>query len=532
LISITGNLRVTGYGNFSGTVYINNNTNLLPPTCSGTDKLTFDGTSFSCSIDQSASGGSGIVASGNNSNGYYVQFADGTMIERGWNYVIGNNANYVVKLITYPVAFIENSYDIVGSSIGFKTDAGGNPPTNQRDTAGSDIQFMASVSSTNLTSATIMISGLTAGDGTTKYTTSTGQDYLFSWVAVGRWTSLTNVSVNSTTWAQNGNGDIVLFDTTKKVGIGTTSPMESLDINGTAGHILFSSDGAHVLFTRGSSNYIYANTTTGNLQFSVNGNGDSNFSQKIESNGNIYLAPSFGKVGIGTTSPSSKLDVRDAANQTARFTNNLAGATQSYILMSATSTSDDWQIGIKPVGTEGTDTFGFKPTAHSEVMTLLPTGKVGINTTNPQSTLDLSNASTAYYAPNASEPSAGTLHLVSNVTEWNVLNEGTSNTPVVLDLSSMVPSGTKAVLLLGLVQGQTTSGSGNSENYLVVRAGGSTSTARVLSNFISPGVAGVSYRATGQFTTAINSTRQIEYYINSVNQQSDIAYMSLVGYYI
>jgi hypothetical protein len=48
-------LDVRGQGNFSGTVYINNITNMTPPTCGGTDKLTFSGGQFICSVDEGAS---------------------------------------------------------------------------------------------------------------------------------------------------------------------------------------------------------------------------------------------------------------------------------------------------------------------------------------------------------------------------------------------------------------------------------------------------------------------------------------------
>ena len=55
-INPSNTLDVRGQGNFSGTIYINNKTSLLPPACAGTEKLTFDGTTFSCQADAGLTG--------------------------------------------------------------------------------------------------------------------------------------------------------------------------------------------------------------------------------------------------------------------------------------------------------------------------------------------------------------------------------------------------------------------------------------------------------------------------------------------
>jgi hypothetical protein len=187
--------------------------------------------------------GTGVVDSGNNSNGYYIKFSDGTMMQRGWGYVYGNGGNYVTKVINYPIAFIDNNYDIVASSIGFKADTGGTtPPTNQRNISGADIQFVASASSNNLTSATIFVSGLQAADGVTNYAMSTNQDYLFSWTATGRWTNAgvsyvtcqknaEDTPVSNTIWGTSGSNAFVQ-NTSLNVGIGTTSPSNKLNVVG------------------------------------------------------------------------------------------------------------------------------------------------------------------------------------------------------------------------------------------------------------------------------------------------------------
>ena len=51
-----------------------------------------------------------LVESGSNDNGSYIKFADGTMICRG-NFECAANSGQ--KTVTLPVAFIDNTYDII-----------------------------------------------------------------------------------------------------------------------------------------------------------------------------------------------------------------------------------------------------------------------------------------------------------------------------------------------------------------------------------------------------------------------------------
>jgi hypothetical protein len=85
------------------------------------------------------------------------------------------------------------------------------------------------------------------------------------------------------------------------VGIGTSSPSADLDIKRTAG------DNNDILRVGSTDNYYHGfarSNTTGAL--SIQGN-QTNFN-------NILLAPTSGNVGIGTTSPSDKLDIQGADN--------------------------------------------------------------------------------------------------------------------------------------------------------------------------------------------------------------------------
>jgi len=58
---------------------------------------------------------------------------------------------------------------------------------------------------------------------------------------------------------------------------------------GTAGNVKITSDGAHLLFSRGSINYIKATSSGGYFRFCVNGNDDSNPSLILDSNGDFTV---------------------------------------------------------------------------------------------------------------------------------------------------------------------------------------------------------------------------------------------------
>lgn len=120
------------------------------------------------------------------------------------------------------------------------------------------------------------------------------------------------------------------------VGIGTTNPTEKLDVNGSIisrnaqGDILLRDDASSMDFTRPGTNYFRATGAGGNFAFTTNGTGyatpllslntnsivinnntqnyDTIIKGQTDSN-LIYVDASTDRVGIGTSSPSSKLHV-------------------------------------------------------------------------------------------------------------------------------------------------------------------------------------------------------------------------------
>ncbi|MDR0231529.1 MAG: hypothetical protein LBI82_05355 [Dysgonamonadaceae bacterium] len=96
------------------------------------------------------------------------------------------------------------------------------------------------------------------------------------------------------------------ISTSGNVGIGTTSPAEKLDVNGSikAANRIYMA-GGHFVFSGTSGNGVINFGSNGKLYFrsnSVNGDPDSNFTElmTLQSNGNL---------GIGITNPTNKLEV-------------------------------------------------------------------------------------------------------------------------------------------------------------------------------------------------------------------------------
>jgi hypothetical protein len=168
------------------------------------------------------------------------------------------------------------------------------------------------------------------------------------------------------------------------VGIGTTSPQRTLDVNGfinSTGLFVLGGQGAYV--GDGSTSKVWIGGSGGRNYFE-SGNNDWSASPLLYFTGYNASSGTFafnGAVGIGTTSPQNVLDIgaiSHAANQT-------GGAT-------IRDTANYWPVNLNLISNaSGVPRFsiGGLGGGISEIMTLAQTGNVGIGTTSPNATLEV-----------------------------------------------------------------------------------------------------------------------------------------------
>jgi len=224
---------------------------------------------------------------------------------------------------------------------------------------------------------------------------------------------------------QTANQDRLTVDNAGQVGVGTTSPGADLQVN-TSGATEFRLSTSSAVGTAaiqfynstGEAAEIYSHTDN-SLRFQTANDNDR---MTIDSTGNV---------GIGTTSPSTHLEVNAGASNTeiARFTGSVTARglqLSSYAIAGNNEVGFDFNApGVGSVAGISFSTVG------SEAMRIDKDGNIGIGTTTPQQELNVlgdANVTGTLYRSNKplidwSEATNGTLYEADDV--WTLVDNST-----------------------------------------------------------------------------------------------------------
>jgi len=209
-------------------------------------------------------------------------------------------------------------------------------------------------------------------------------------------------------------GDLLTVDSAGNVGIGTTNPIAPLDVDGN----IYSNGALLVdrIFSRGGSTDLKLDARSG---YGVNVRGSGNASI-------AYFDYDSGSVGIGTTSPSEKLDVQGNVKLTGNL--NVGGYIHpndengNLRIFGGNDTTNDAQILLHGnadswgslefnYGYDSTNSFLKISQGSNEHLRITNGGKVGIGTNSPDYELHVIGTASftdtvagAYFEENASNP--------------------------------------------------------------------------------------------------------------------------------
>ena len=197
------------------------------------------------------------------------------------------------------------------------------------------------------------------------------------------------------------------------VGIGTTSPGSELEVNGSI-EAVGNNAALHLKDSNDDSTKVIFDNLNGNSRVRYYGG---NFSFLDEgSTETLTIADSTGNVGIGTTSPTRKLDVESSQAVIADFTGT-AATSQSFVDIENVPSGDNLRLGIFSGGKPGITTGG----GTTPTITIDPdnNNNVGIGTTAPSQKLEVRDGNLIVSSSNseiALGPASGKSRIFTNST--------------------------------------------------------------------------------------------------------------------